>query len=68
MDERRDSTLIDEHLIDEERVWHGLKPLIDASITFGCRVNVFRDRIPGSVIAMASHSAIAHRGAVHADS
>jgi len=54
MDERRDSTLIDEHLIDEERVWHGLKSLIDASITFGCRVNVFRDRIPGSVIAMAN--------------
>jgi len=68
MDERGDSILIDEHLIDEERVWHGLKPLIDASITFGCSVNVFRDRIPGSVIAMASDSAIAHCGAVHADS
>jgi len=68
MDERGDSILIDEHLIDEERVWHGLKPLIDASITFGCSVNVFRDRIPGNVIAMASDSAIAHCGAVHADS
>ena len=43
MDERRDSTLIDEHLIDEERVWHGLKPLIDACMTFGCSVNVVQD-------------------------
>jgi len=68
MDERRDSTLIDEHLIDEERVWHGLRPLIDASITFGCSVNVFPDRIAGSVVAMASQSAMAYRGAVQGDS
>ncbi|NDG93627.1 MAG: hypothetical protein EBY55_10915 [Gammaproteobacteria bacterium] len=68
MDERRDSTLIDEHLIDEERVWHGLRPLIDASITFGCSANVFPDRIAGSVVAMASQSAMAYRGAVQGDS
>ena len=54
MDERGDSILIDEHLIDEERVWHGLKPLIDASITFECSVSVFPDRIPGSVVVMAN--------------
>ena len=54
MDERGDSILIDEHLIDEERVWHGLRPLIDASITFECSVSVFRDRIPGSVVVMAN--------------
>ena len=63
MDERRDSTLI-----DEQRVWHGLRPLIDAFITFGCSVNVFLDRILGSVAAMASYSAMAHRGAVQAGS
>lgn len=41
MDERGDSALIDEHLIDEQPVWNVLKPLIDACITFGCRVNAF---------------------------
>jgi len=54
MDERRDSILIDAYLIDEQRVWHGLRPLIDVCITFGCSVNVVRDRIPGSVVGMAN--------------
>ena len=54
MGQRRDSALIDEHLIDEQGVWHGLKPLIDASIMFGCIVNVFPDRIAGSVVVMAN--------------
>ena len=49
MDERRDSALI-----DEQRVWHGLRPLIDVCIIFGCSVHVVRDRIPGSVVAMAN--------------
>ena len=40
--------------MDEQRVWHGLKSLLDACIAFGCRVNVFRDRIPGSVVVMAN--------------
>ena len=59
MDERRDSTLIDAYLIDayligEQRVWHGLRPLIDVCIIFGCSVHIVRDRIPGSVVAMAN--------------
>jgi hypothetical protein len=40
--------------MDEQRVWHGLKSLLDASITLECSVSVFPDRIPGSVVVMAN--------------
>ena len=54
MDERRDSALIDAYLIDEQRVWHGLRPLIDAPSRLNAACMYSADRIPGSVVAMAN--------------
>ena len=47
--------------MDEQRVWHGLKPLIDACITVVCRARVVRDPIPSSVMTKRIHTAPARR-------